>query len=221
MVINKWTSVALTLCLCACLAVPVALTAGSPDAQISNKNWDMFEKGIRYLAKEDFDPAVVIFQELKARNVMVIDTYLALVGTYSRMGSPEDTLAAVNELTRRFPTKMRQLSQPGNQNPYYSQIYLILGLAEMKAGHHDKAIEAFRLILESDNHEQTFSYQTRQVFPLSALKRPELNALVRAQLGTVYVAAGDRKAAMEQYRILKETAPTRARELLEIINRKS
>ena len=221
MVINKWTSVVLTLCLCVCLAVPVSLTAGSPDAQVSNKNWDMYEKGIRYLAKEDFEPALVIFQELKARNVAVIDTYLALVGTYSRMGSPEKTVAAVNELIRRFPKAVRRLSKPGRQNSYYSQIYLILGLAEMKAGHHNKAIEAFRLILESDNHEQTFSYQTRQIFPLSALKRPELNALVRVQLGAVYMAAGDREAAMKQYRILEKIAPARASELLEIINRKS
>lgn len=215
----KWIAVACMLCFCVVLTMPISAFPGG-HAQVSNKNWDMYEKGIRYLAREDFPQAAVIFRELKERNVAVIDTYLALVGTYSRMGSPEDVVAAVGELARRFPAKMRQLSQPGNQNPYYSQIYLILGLAEMKSGHIDKAIRAFRMILESDNHQQTFSYQVRQIFPLSALKRPELNALVRVQLGAVYVASGDREAAMEQYRILRETAPVRARELMEIIKGK-
>lgn len=215
----KWIAVACMLCFCVVLTMPISAFPGG-HAQVSNKNWDMYEKAIRHLADEDFPRAAKVFRELKERNVAVIDVYLALVGTYSRMGNPGDTVAAVTELTRRFPTKMRQLSQPGNQNPYYSQIYLILGLAEMKAGHHDKAIQAFRLILESNNHQQTFSYQVRQIFPLSALKRPELNALVRVQLGAVYAASGDREAALEQYRILQEAAPDKARELREIIDGK-
>ena len=214
--ISKGIAGVCMLCLFAGLVTPLAAFPGGK-AQVSNKQWDMYEQGIRDLAREDFQRAVKVFLELKGRNVAVMNLYLALVGTYSRLGSPEETVAAVNDLTRRFPKEMRRLSQPGRHNPYYSQIYLILGLAEMKTGHYDKAIKAFRLVLESDNHQQTFSYQIRQIFPLSALKRPELNALVRVQLGAVHVASGDRQAALEQYRILEKTSPTRALELKKII----
>jgi tetratricopeptide (TPR) repeat protein len=118
--------------------------------------------------------------------------------------------------------------KPGDGETLYYQ-----GIAYGKLGQKQKALELYRqsaAAFERDANDQTDYYYLRgnvyrqigrdadaiEAYRTAILQRPNF-AQARLNLGLTYAAAGNRRAAMEEYNQLRQIDPARAEKLLRVI----
>jgi tetratricopeptide (TPR) repeat protein len=179
-------------------------------------------QGEQLLSEGKFEEAVAVFREEIRINPKYSDLYVRLGYALYRLERYEESAGASEEaikILRDF-------------EPYYNS-----GLAYMELGRWDNAETAFesatRLInIYSWEEKYTLAFyhlgrsttrlgKAGQMIAIleDSLKYNPKETLKRLQLGSLYLWVGKRKSARAQYRILKDSDPLLAEELLKLIEK--
>ncbi|UCH95856.1 MAG: tetratricopeptide repeat protein [Candidatus Aminicenantes bacterium] len=178
---------------------------------------EMYETAIKFLRKGKCAEAADIFEQLVQRKPLSFPFKFFLINTYIKLGKFQEAATICEDLQKRHPFDLRRMSRSAFKNAVYSKFYYILGSAYLNLQRYPDAVAAFQRILKSRNYKVPHSSLAR-VYLVGPLTRDSFYAGVHYQLGTAYVYMGDKEAALEQYKKLKELDKEKSEELYTLIN---
>jgi DNA-binding helix-hairpin-helix protein with protein kinase domain/Tfp pilus assembly protein PilF len=204
--------------------IPISSTnrGAAVDWESAEKASRLYTEGAQLSLEQRFEKAVVAFQEAVRNDPKRGDAYEKLGYALYRLKRYEESLEASE--------KAIGLSE--NFGPYYNS-----GLAYMELGRWDRA----KLVFESAVTHIRYSWEERYTLAYYYLGRSRarlgearqsiewLEAVLkvdpgltvnRLELGSLYLWVGKRDAARAQYKILKDSNPALAEELLKLIKKR-
>jgi DNA-binding helix-hairpin-helix protein with protein kinase domain/Tfp pilus assembly protein PilF len=202
--------------------IHVTVREAASDWESEEKASRLYSEGAQLSLEQRFEKAVVAFQEVVRIDPKRGDAYEKLGYALYRMKRYEESLEASEKAIR--------LSE--NFGPYYNS-----GLAYMELGRWDRAKMAFESavthIRYSWEERYTLAYYylgrskarlgeaTQSIELLEAILKgdPGLN-VKRLELASLYLWVGKREAASAQYKIIKDSNPALAEELLKLIKKR-
>jgi tetratricopeptide (TPR) repeat protein len=192
------------------------------DWESAQKTLRFYTEGEQLLLEQRFEKAVVSFQEAVRIDPKHGDAYEKLGYALYQVKRYEESLEASE----------KAIGLRGNFGPYYNS-----GLAYMELGRWDKAKMVFESavtnIRYSWEERYTLAYYylgrsnarlgeaTQSIELLEAILKGDPGLTVkRLELASLYLWVGKREAAREQYKLLKESNPALADELLKLIKKR-
>jgi DNA-binding helix-hairpin-helix protein with protein kinase domain/Tfp pilus assembly protein PilF len=192
------------------------------DWESAEKALRLYTEGEQLLLEKRFEKAVVAFQEAVRIDPKHGDAYEKLGYALYRLKRYEESLEASE----------KAIGLRGNFGPYYNS-----GLAYMELGSWDRAKMVFELavtnIRYSWEERYTLAYYylgrskarlgeaTQAIELLEAILKGDPGLTVkRLELASLYLWVGKREAARAQYKILKNSNPALAEELLKLIKKR-
>src|SRR5262245_46458653 len=189
------------------------------DWESAEKASRLYIEGEHLLLEQRFEKAVVVFQEAAGIDPKQSDAYEKLGYALFRLNKYEESLEASE----------KAIGIRENFGPYYNS-----GLAYMELGRWDRAKIAFELavtnIRYSWEERYTLAYYylgrskarlgeaTQSIELLEAILKGDPGLTVkRLELASLYLWVGKREGARAQYKILKDSNPALAEELLKLI----
>lgn len=199
-----------------------------PDKDIHHNRWiegeagawfssseGLFNRGIFYLAAEDYRNAISCFEKA----VKINPRYAA---AHFFTGYSKDALG-------QYPEAIEAYRQAVRIEPYFVEAHLRLGKIYSRLERYVEAVESYKQVVRIQPENPEASYKVGEICSILGRHTEAVKALKQAIrikpdfaeahlcLGIVYLNRGDKEQALEEYKILKDLDSDAANDLFNLI----